>query len=86
MITHLPREFLFLDFPLRLDGEELELEGWRQFKSKNRKERFATCLSSVRGFHDDIMERAVITFNILAYIQGEELWRANGKGKDSWND
>jgi hypothetical protein len=86
MMTHLPREFLFLDFPSRLDGEELESEGWRQFKSKNREEHFAACLSSVRGFHNDIMERAVITFNILAYIQEEELWRADGKGKDSWND
>ena len=73
MMTHLPREFLFLDFPLRLDGEELESEGWRQFKSKNHKEHFTAYLSSVRGFHNDIMERAVITFNILAYIQGEEL-------------
>ena len=26
MMTHLPREFLFLDFPLRLDGEELDAE------------------------------------------------------------
>jgi hypothetical protein len=43
-------------------------------------------LSSIRDFHDDIMERAVIMFNILAYIQREELWRADGKGKDSWND
>jgi hypothetical protein len=32
------------------------------------------------------MERAVIMFNILAYIQREELWRADGGGKDSWND
>jgi hypothetical protein len=86
MMTHLPREFLFPDFPSRLDGEEFESEDWRQFKSKNREERFAACLSSVGGFHDDIMERAVIIFNILAYIQREELWRADGRGKDSWND
>jgi hypothetical protein len=85
-MTHLPREFLFPDFPSRLDGEELESEDWRQFKSKNHEERFAACLSSVGGFHDDIMERAVIIFNILAYIQREELWRADGRGKDSWND
>ncbi len=88
MMTYLPREFLFPDFPSRLDGKELESdsEGWRQFKSKNREERFAVCLSSVGGFHDDIMERAVIMFNILAYIQREELWRADGRDKDSWND
>jgi hypothetical protein len=75
--THLPREFLFPDFPSRLDGEELESEGWRRFKSKNLEERFAACLASVGGFHDDIMKRAVILFNILAYIQGEELWRVD---------
>jgi hypothetical protein len=85
-MTYLPREFLFLDFPSRLDSKELESEGWRHFKSKNREDRFAACLSSIGGFHDDIMERAVILFNILAYIQREELWRADSKGKDSWND
>jgi hypothetical protein len=68
MMTHLPREFLFPDFPSRLGGEKLESEDWRQFKSKNREERFAACLSSVGGFHDDIMERAVIIFNILARL------------------
>jgi hypothetical protein len=71
MMTYLPRDFLFLDFPLRLDGEELESEGWRQFKSKNREERFAACLSSAGGFHDDIIQRVVIIFNIFAYIQRE---------------
>lgn len=86
VVTYLPREFLFPDFPSRLDGEELESEGWRHFNSKNREERFAACLSSIGGFHDDIMERAVIMFNILAYIQREELWRADSKSKDSWND
>lgn len=85
-MTHLPSEFQFPDFPSRLDGKELESEGWRQFKSKNREERFAACSSSVGGFYDDIMERAVIVFNILAYIQREELWRADSGGKDSWND
>ena len=86
MMTHLPHEFQFPDFPSRLDGKELESEGWRQFKSKNSEERFAACLSGVGGFYDDITERAVIVFNILAYIQREELWRADGRSKDSWND
>lgn len=85
-MTDIPHEFQLPDFPSRLDGEEFESEGWRQFKSKNSEERFAACLSGIGRFYDDIIQRAVLVFNTLAYIQREELWRADGRGKSSWND
>lgn len=85
-MERLPREFQFPDFPSRLGDEELESDGWRQFHSRNSEERFAACLSSVGGFYDDIMQRAVVVFNILAYIQREELWRADSRDEGSWND